>query len=387
MSLSGIRVVSLAALLTVGVARAAQEPPAGATFEDLAGRAQAELDRNPAEAAALYRQALALSSRWPEGWLYMGAALYQIDRYAEASDAFRKGIELAPQSGPAHAFLGLCEAELDNLEQALANMRKGQQLGLGDNLQFEVAVRVKAARVLIRLSSFDEAFSELLPLTLKNVDSPAVVETMGLSALGVQANSISELTPERRAVVQLAGKASWAGVTRRPTEAVAAYAQLLERYPDEPGVRYARALYLMETDMAGALAELQQELRNTPKHWPSMILVSSLLIRQGTPEEAIPVIKQAMKAVPAKYRWLCHSELGRAYMTADNLEAAIPQFEIAAKMMPMNSQVRFFLSQAYRRVGRLEDAQREKVEFEKLKVLQDPLGVPALRSVYASGQR
>jgi tetratricopeptide (TPR) repeat protein len=352
---------------------AAQAP----SFEDLARRAQAALDSRPSEAAGLYRQALAIQPTWAEGWFYLGAALYQTDRYAEASDAFRKGLELAPKVGSGWAFLGLCEAELDNPDQALSDIRKGLELGLGDNWQFQVAVRVKAAQIYIRSASFDDALAQLHPLALHSENSQALVETMGLCALGIPA-ALSELSPQRRAVVDLAGKAAWALADQRPADAAAAYRQLLKEYPNEPGVHYARGLYLMETDLTAALGEFQQEVRNNPKHWPTLILLGSLQTRQGAAEAAIQTLRQAMKTAPAKHRWLCHAELGQAYMTADNLDAAILEFQAAVRLKPSSAPMRYLLSQAYRRAGRKEDAEREAAEFRKLKVQEDPLGVPGL---------
>jgi hypothetical protein len=46
--------------------------------------------------------------------------------------------------------------------------------------------------------------------------------------------------------------------------------------------------------------------------------------------------------------------------------------------MPSSANAHFFLADAYRRAGRKGDAERERAEFEKMKVQQDPLGVPAL---------
>jgi tetratricopeptide (TPR) repeat protein len=352
------------------------QAPSSDSFEELARRAEASLDSQPAEAASLYQQALAIRPAWTEGWLYLGAALYQSDRYAEATDAFRKGVSLAPGNGTAWAFLGLCEAELDNPEQALADIRKGEELGLGSNRQFEVAVRIKATKILLRSSSFDEAFAQLQPLANGSENSPAVVETMGLCVLATP-QAISELSEQRRAVVRLAGKAAWALVSQRPKEAEAAYQQLLAQYPNEPGVHYAYSLYRMETDVSAALAEFQKELQNNPKHWPARVLMASLQIRQGAPDLAIQSLKEALKVVPPKYRWLCHAELGRANLTAGYLEAAIGELGTAVRLAPSNARVRFFLSQAYRRAGRAEDARRETAEFQKLKAQQDPLGVPS----------
>jgi tetratricopeptide (TPR) repeat protein len=370
-----MRVLACAALilgLMPGMGHATQD-----SFEALARRAEAAVDSDPTQAVDLFKKALAMKAGWAEGWLYLGASLYQLDRFAEASDAFRKGIGLAPTIGTGWAFLGLCEAELDNSDQAIADMRKGEQLGLGGNWPFEVAVRTKAAQTLIRDAAFDEALAQMVPVAERGESSAAVRETMGLCALAI-AKSASELSPERRAVVDLAGKAARESAAQRPAAATAAYGELLERYPNEAGVHYAYGLYLMQTDLASALAEFQKEVQGHPDHWPALIEVGSLEVRQGNPEEALESLRRALKVVPARYRWLCHAESGRAHMMADHLEAAIAELETARRLMPGNAQVHFFLAQVYRRAGRQEDAQRETVQFEKLKAQQDPLGVPGL---------
>jgi predicted Zn-dependent protease len=109
------------------------------------------------------------------------------------------------------------------------------------------------------------------------------------------------------------------------------------------------------------------------------LLVASLHIRQGAADEAITSIRAAMKYAPVQYRWICHAELGRASLVADRLDAAIPEFETASRIMPGNAQVHYYLAQAYRRAGRKQDAQRETAQFQSLMAQQDPLGVPALR--------
>lgn len=370
-------------VLTPASAMLGQTPSGG--FDGLARRAEALVDSQPSEAANLYKEALAMKPSWTEGWFYLGASLYQLDRYAEATDAFRHTVALSPGHGTAYAFLGLSEAELDNPDQALADIHKGIELGLGSNEDFQIAVRVKAARILVQSSAFDEALVELQPLAALNTNSQAVVDTMGLCALTVGAK-LSELTRERRAVVSLAGKAAWATVSHRPADAAAAYKELLLQYPNEAGVHYAHGLYLLETDLTAALAEFQKEVRNNPSHWPSLIVISSLKLRQGETREAIETMREAMQTVPARFRWLCHAELGRANMTADNLDAAIAELKTAARLKPSNPQVHFMLSQAFRRAGRTEDAQKETAEFQKLKVLQDPLGVPSLRSFANTGK-
>jgi len=352
------------------------QTPAGEPFDDLARRAQAALDSRPEEAIQLYKQALAVRPDWPEGWLYMGGALYQTGRYAEATNALRKGLDLAPIFANGWALLGLAESQLDDPEQALADIRKGEELGLNGNVQFETAVRVRAAQLLIRSSAFDEALAQLQPLTKYPDEPPPVEETMGFCALA-NPDDIASITPERRAVVDLAGKAAWSFATQRPDAAAAAYRQLLTQYPTEPGVHYAYALFLLETDINGALAEIQKEAQNNPKHWPALLVMASLQIRQGAPEKAIESLQAAIKAAPAKYRWLCHLNLGRAHLDAKHASAAVSELEAAVRQMPSSASAHFFLAEAYREAGRKADAEREKTDFEKAKVQQDRLGVPA----------
>jgi cytochrome c-type biogenesis protein CcmH/NrfG len=116
-------------------------------FEDLARRAESSLDSDPAQAAALFKQALDLRPSWPEGWFYLGGALYRLDRYTEARDAFHKGLDLSPKNGVAWGFLGLAEYELGHIESAGAAIDKGEKLGLGPNTGFEAAVRQRGAMI------------------------------------------------------------------------------------------------------------------------------------------------------------------------------------------------------------------------------------------------
>ncbi len=369
-------ILALACLLAPAGAAAsasAQTPD----FDTLARRAQEMVDSNPAEAVNLFRQALALRPSWAEGWLYLGGDLFQLGRHQEARDAFRKGLALAPENGTAWGFLGLSEYELGDQDQALADFRKGEQLGLGNNREFEVAVRVHAAYILIRRTIFDEAaVAQLRPLILANVDSAPVIEALGLCALAIP-RLPSELSPARLAVVNLAGKALWANMAKRASEANAAFRELMEKYPSEPGVHYARGIYLMDYDQVAALAEFRKEIEIDPTNWSALLFGAMLELKQGNPDTSIRLIGRAGEILPERHRWICHAQLGNALLTLGQIDKAVPELETAVKLQPGNSQLHFYLQRAYRLAGRQADADREGAEFMRLKSKEDPLGVPS----------
>lgn len=341
------------------------------SFDQLAAEAQANVDSNPALAADSFQKALQLRPSWGIGWLYFGGALYQLQRYDSALEAFDKGIALTPPMGRSWAFRGLCEFELKHFDQALENFEKGEGLGLGPNHGFEAAVREHAALIFIRSSMFDAAMRQLEPLSQFGENSPQVVQIAGLCALTLPLWP-DELSGAQRPVVELAGRALWAANSRRASEAVAAYQELLAAYPHQAGVHYAYGLYLLESDQGTALREFKEELLANPSHWPSLLAAAGLENENGDAQLALESARSALKFAPPSYLWLCHSEEGRAFLAMHEPAKAIPEFEAALQTAPSNPQMHFYLEQAYRLSGRKEDALKQKAEFIRLKSQQDP---------------
>jgi tetratricopeptide (TPR) repeat protein len=360
------------ALLLASLLSAQNPPPV--SFDDLSARALSEVDSNPAEAVSLFQKALDMRPSWPEGWLYMASDLYALQRYAEARDAFRKGIAVAPQNGTEYGFLGLAEYALGDFNQALIDIGKGEALGLGPNIQFETVVRVHAALVLIRAQAYDEALAQVGPLAGKNVNTPELIQAIGLCELTL-GRTPETLSARERAVVDLVGKAAWANRNRMSTEATEGFRELMAKYPDDPGVHYAYGVYQMELDQHVALAEFEKELKANPEHWPSMLVVAFLKTRNGEPEAAIESARKAMRLGPARDRWISQTAIGQAYLSMGEPEKAMPELEAAVKQQPSNDSIHFLLEQAYRLSGRKEDAKREKDEYVRLKEQQDPLMV------------
>jgi tetratricopeptide (TPR) repeat protein len=100
------------------------------SFEALSKKAEGARDANhPAEAVALYKQALQLNPRWLDGWWNLGSITYGTDDYPECAPSFLNLASLKPDSVPAWTMSGLCEYRARNYSAALESLSHAERLG------------------------------------------------------------------------------------------------------------------------------------------------------------------------------------------------------------------------------------------------------------------
>ena len=80
-----------------------------------------------------------------------------------------------------------------------------------------------------------------------------------------------------------------------------------------------------------------------------MLNLATLLLTQGKPDEALPLLKQAAAISPKNPA--IHAQLGHLYLRADNLPEAQVEFESAVVLSPKRGAYHFLLGQVYRREG------------------------------------
>jgi tetratricopeptide (TPR) repeat protein len=344
-----------------------------ADFETLSQQAAAALQNNPVEAIRLYKKALALQPSWAEGWFYLAASLYQTGAYSESREAFTQAAKLAPENGTVWAFLGLCEYQIGNFGGALADIRKGESLGLGDNRPFISTVRNRAALIHLRASDYAGSMEQLGPLAQLGDDSDTTIDALGVSALGMP--YLPADTPAGdKALVHLAGQVAWAMAAQRADNTAKLCEQLVQQYPKRPGVHYLYGIYLLSNNPDEALLQFQQELQIRPSHVPARLQIATLKLKSGDFPGAMDMAKQALTIQPNNP--FCHIALGRALLGKGQAENAVPELEAAAQIAPQDPQPHFYLEQAYRRLGKTADALKEKEQFTRLKAAQDPLVLP-----------
>ncbi|MGA8025903.1 MAG: tetratricopeptide repeat protein [Bryobacteraceae bacterium] len=362
------------ALLPLVFTLAAQtQPPVEknpSAFDVIAKKAEAaRQDSNTVEAIALYSQAVRLKAAWSEGWWYLGTLYYDSDQYTDGLAAFRRLTLLEPKMTVAWAMLGLCEFETKNYDHALEHLQQAGVLGLAPDQSFFAVARYHEALLLTRSEQYDAAIDILSKMIAHGDTGPKQIEALGIACL-FKPVLPSELPPTERELVMAVGRAMADAATRRTADAVAQLEALLRDHPNQPQLHYLYGLVLLAGDPDKALQAFQEELAISPNHEQSFISIAGEYLKRTDYASALPFAEKAAAAEPNLY--FGHAMLGRVLVEGDlDVARGAKELEIAARLAPTNLQVRFTLASAYSKLGRKEDAARERAEFLRLRAQTD----------------
>jgi tetratricopeptide (TPR) repeat protein len=335
-----------------------------AAFDKLSKQADEAREAGRLEdAIRLYNQALQLNPKWMEGWWYLGSIFYDRDRYSEAAEALKILLSLHRENGPAWTLLGLCEFQLRNYKEALADLLYGKQLGIGDNKAFINVARYHGSLLLTRSGQFEMGFEEMRPFAREGNESLSVIEAFGLNILRMPMLP-TEMPPDKRELVLLAGRAAWHQAARHPQEADKAFKELLARYPDAPNANYAYGVFQLIDTPDAALESFRRELQVKPDNVPAMLQIAFEYIKRNDYEQALPFAQKAVDTAPDFF--VTHNALGRVLLEVGKIQEAIKELETGVKQAPDSPEMRFALARAYAKAGRREDARRERELFLQL---------------------
>ena len=349
-------------------ARPAPPPAARATlpspFDQLVAQAtDARKAEKWDEAIALYAKAVKLKPSYVEGYWYQGTAYYTLQKFAECRDRFKDVVRLAPKNGAAFAFLGLCEYGLKDYAPSLTHLLQSRTLGVGDTGDLAGVARYHAAAMMMRIGEFEQALQTLGEFAATGDDSPRVVEAMGIATLRIPIFP-EELPAERRAMVIMAGRASFQMATRNTAAAGKSFEALVLRYPETPNVHYANAVYLLSERPDKAIDEFKKELELQPGHPPSLMQIAFEYVNRGEAQEGLAWAKQAVAAAPDDFA--ARKVLGQALLDTGDVDGAIAELQKGIKIAPESPGLHFTLARAYQKAGRLEEANKEREEFTRL---------------------
>ncbi len=334
--------------------------PGADSFEELAAQAAAARAANDIpKAMDLYRQALQARPGWVEGWWFLGTLSYDSDQYAGGKDALSHLVQLLDtRAAPALTMLGLCEYSTGDYVNALDHIQSGLKLSNGKlETSIEAVARFHEALLLTKTGLYDSALQHLFPFAKAHPADSALTMGIGLAALR-QPLTPEEVPANRKDLIGAAGKATYLWMTGDADNAEAGFRTLLAKYPREANVHFLYGSFLVDRRADDAISEFRQELAVNPSNPAAQAMLALQLYRAGKFDEAWPYASQAAEAGAKLPK--AQLALGLLLTKKGQTGDGIGHLQSACELEPGDFECHAALASAYSRLGRAEEARRER---------------------------
>lgn len=316
----------------------------------------------------LYTQAVQLRPDWAEGWWYLGTIAYDRGKFQAAAEALSRVTTLAQRDANAFAMLGLSEARLGENQSALTHLSQALALGVGDEANMRHVVLFTQANLLLTEGEFGQAQKILDQLVQEQVNpDDDFLSALGRAVLGV--GSLNSTTAsETRDLILTAGRAEVFAANRERDAALAAYGDLVRRFPKVHNVEFAYGRFLLANHLDDrAVAAFRREIANSPQHLLARLGIAGASLRVDPATSRI-YSGQAAKLAPKLED--AHYLFGASLLATGEIERSISELEMAKHLNPNDSRVCFDLAKAYKLVHRDREAEQARGKFVQLKPAQ-----------------
>ncbi|HEY6129333.1 MAG TPA: sulfatase-like hydrolase/transferase [Candidatus Acidoferrum sp.] len=150
------------------------------------------------------------------------------------------------------------------------------------------------------------------------------------------------------------------------SKAIPPLRKAIELRPDALMAQYELAICLYETgDLNTAAAHFEILVENRSEWIDARYSLASIYARTGRPDEAAKNLLVVLQGEPDHYR--ANLLLGRMLFLNGTFAEALPYLEKAAAVQTDSAEAHSFLADEYEKLGRAEDAARERAEAARLK--------------------
>jgi tetratricopeptide (TPR) repeat protein len=143
----------------------------------------------------------------------------------------------------------------------------------------------------------------------------------------------------------------------------------VRHYPKEANIHFRFGAYLMQRDPDRGIQEIKKAVELESAHIPALVSLATIYLKREEQAAALEYADKAVKLAPGDFA--THVTMGRVLLDMGDLPRAVGQLESAVKLAPESPEARFNLASAYAKLGRKEDAAREREEFRRLRKLVD----------------
>lgn len=343
-------------------------------------RAQDALARSQYDvAAAEFAAILRIDPDRAEIHANLGTVDYVRGRYASASAAFKKALQLKPSLKGAEAFLGMSEARQGHSKEALPLLEKGFRNPISEQWKLEAG--------LLLVETYQRLGETVKPqetIAILRRDFPTNTEVLYLAYRLHSSQSA-------RAVADLVKAAPDSArlhqVTAELLEAEGDFAAAIEQYrkalqiePKLPGAHRALGVALMnnvndEPSRKEAQACFERELALNPNDGLSEYQLGELMWLENRAGDALRRFSRAIELQPNFAD--AFIAMGKILTATGEPGRAVAMLEKAVSLDAANEVAHYRLAQAFQKLEKKEDAEREFAEFRRLRA-----SLESLRGIY-----
>lgn len=315
-----------------------------------------------AGAAASYESLLQVAPRLAPAYNNLGSLYLRQREYKKAAAVLEKGLKIDPKMSSASALLGMALYEL------------GDYAGAGRNLESALRVHPKdnnaelfLANALIKLGEFQRAADHLLQLSERQPENQEVWYLLGKVHMKLSEEALSKLTaldPNSVWIHEISGEVMES--MKNYDGALLEYNKAVEVGPLQAGTHYHLGNAYWSLNMWDAATEqFRAELANDPSNCMAQWKIGNIVLEQhGDSNQALAEVQKALEACPDLIG--ARVDRARALIKLERHAEALRDLEAAVKADPGESSTHFLLAQAYRALGRMQEAQAEMKVFSQL---------------------
>ena len=331
--------------------------------QELYGRAKAAQSQGDLMTAiARYEQILRIAPRLGAAYNNLGALYFRQRDYRKAATVLEEGLKISPGMPSASALLGISLFEVGEYNKARPRLEAALHANASDR-----NAQMFLVKDLMKLGDYDAAAVQLRQLATrepKNQEAWFLLAKVHMKLSEQALARMNAIDPNSVLAHELSGEMMEA--MNNYDGAVVELKKAVEMAPKQPGTHYQLGdAYWSLSQWDSASEQFQAELSVDPANCMARWKIGNILLQKnGSPEEALAGIDQALSMCPSLTD--ARVDRARALMKLNRNTEAVTDLEAAVKADPAEPSTHFLLAKTYRALGRTQESQAEMQTYSRL---------------------
>lgn len=316
------------------------------------------LQKKYREAAATFQKGLRLKPEMPNAWLLLGISRFQLHQPGKALQPLQRYTAMNPGDAQGHYYLGISFLSLDRYEEASEALMDARKID-GKNTD----VLYHLAESYLHLAGIKGADQDKLRAAFQQtVGEIAAVDHDSIRLHQLQAGYFEAMGDSDKAIRELE--------------------EVVKTRPHVQGVYYTLGcFYLKAYRYDQALEQFQAELSLDSPYPRTYLQIGHTYTDQHQPQKALGFLEMATQTEPdSGVPW---EEMGRAYLMLNQFDKAVLALQKGIQLGDQKASTYFILSNAYRKMGKLDLAEQAAKRSEEASREQSNQALQHVREVVA----